>query len=286
MTQNNMGNSSYSDDESGSFIKSLYQQTKFDLEKPILDVGSGFGAMTYELAKLGAKNIYSNDLSQDNLNCMKKNIDSSFGEKKIKLEYLIGDINSKEVLAKLPDNAFSFIIAKNVIQFFDYNQLLSFIKNLSRKAAIHGVVVIVFENPYYKQLNLMIENIRHEYIQQHKESFNINMDQIVNRQYKNTVFPGFRRCSYESYTIIPHDLRLPGVPCEIPVNNGHANLLLPGVVINLMGAANFYNVLEKEYPNKDGTVLLVFIKEDHMSMKKIDRRTKSWLKKQRHNFIN
>ena len=116
LTQNNDCNSSYVDPDLDKFFKSLYRATKFNLNRPMLDVGAGYGGGTYELIKLGAKNIYANDLDKNNLACMRAHINKYANNNKAKITYLLGDISSDAVAKKLPNDKFSFVFAKNIIQ--------------------------------------------------------------------------------------------------------------------------------------------------------------------------
>lgn len=74
LTKNGFGNSSYEEPLLLSYFKFLADHTQFKLDQPILDVGAGYGEASYALIKLGAKNIYINDLDNRNLACLYKNI--------------------------------------------------------------------------------------------------------------------------------------------------------------------------------------------------------------------
>ena len=77
VTKNNNGHSTYKNDDK-EMLQFIMNHYGVPLSNPILDVGAGYGGASYDLLKLGAKTIYANDLSADNIACMKENINKAW----------------------------------------------------------------------------------------------------------------------------------------------------------------------------------------------------------------
>ena len=276
MTQNNDGHSSYVNPDLDKFLKWLHHATKFDLNKPMLDIGAGHGGGTYELIKLGAKQIYVNDLDKNNLDCMRSYISKYTRKNNADIIYLPGDISSDGILKKLPNHELSFVFAKNAIQFLSYHQLMTLIKAFNQKVAKGGIVVIIFENPYWKKLDLMIAGI----FKERRKYPNMALENIVKIAYQDVVFPGLRRCSFDAYQKAPEDMRLPGFPCKLPLENGYGQLLNPYIIVALMRSAGFNYILDEAYPNHEKTELLVFSKAHALNDSQINASFKKWVKTQ------
>ncbi len=114
-----------------------------------------FSGGANELIRIGAKNIYANDLDKTNLMCMNRYIGSTMNNKLVKVHYLAGDITSSFISKKIPNHAFGLILAKNVIHFMSYDQLIRFIELSNSKLENGGMEIIIFANPYLKELNVM-----------------------------------------------------------------------------------------------------------------------------------
>ena len=276
MTQNNIGHSTYVDPDMGVFLASLQRSTKLDLNKPMLDIGAGYGAGTYELIKLGAKKVYVSELDQNNLDCMRRSIEKIAQKNNAEIIYLHGDISSESVLKEIPDHKINFIFIKNSIQFLSHHQLISVIKAFSQKTTKDGIVVIIYENPYMKQLDLLINGI---FIQHHKYP-NLNLDEIVKSAYQNFAFPGARHCSFDAYQKASKEQRLPGFPCELSLMNGNGQLLIPEIIIQLMKSAGFSYSLGDAIHNHEKAVLLVFRKAHEINNDQIDVNIEKWVKQQ------
>lgn len=266
LTQNENGTSSYKDPELLEFFKDLSNKKLINLERPILDVGAGYGGATHELIKAGAKNVYVNDEDQRNLICMQNFINMTFDTKKINLTYLPGDIVSNLVLSELPDKSFTLIFAQDVIHFFTYDQLISFIKMLNRKSSDHGIVVIFYSKDYIQQMDSMI----YEIYKKHKLSSENSLDKLTEEIYKENSFPGYRHCSVKTYKNAPVNMRLPGFPCEIPVQGGGVGqLIVPEYLVDLMTSAGFRLIISRQYENAHQTQLLVFHKQQRVKDEEI-----------------
>jgi SAM-dependent methyltransferase len=275
LTQNDNGNSTYTSSGFADFLKSLHNATKFDLEKPILDVGAGYGGATFQLIKLGARNIYFNDLDIRNIKCASKYLEKVFGNKVVKIKYIPGDISNEEVISKLPDDKFSLIYAIDVIHFFKTSQLFRFIQMMNQKASKGAIVVIAFENKYIEQLNKLITNI----FDAHEKFPNVPIDIVVKHGYnKATIFHMNRTCSFKAYKQAPYAMKIPGFPCEIPVDSGTYQLLSPVMVKGLMEAGGF-RVLDEQAINNEYKMFLFTFKLDKKLKKEvIYKRIKEYLK--------
>lgn len=262
LTKNNRGDSSYKGDGSEDNIKYMVENLGLDLSKPILDVGAGYGTFSYELIKLGAKQLYINELSTENLTCLKRNIEKSFSEKNLNINYLVGDISDTSVFRTVPNSSLNLVYAKNVIHFFSAPQIVDFFIKAHNGLEKNGLLYLVFENPYLKQQNdLMtsIDNIEHE--NQIKGS-SISLDDIVVQQY-NTFDMGANQahCSAKDYINTPQSIRNPGFPCLIEtVRNGEPygyQLLKPEILAIILKNLGF-NIIGANYQNDiHGSIVLI-----------------------------
>lgn len=269
-TLNKKGNSSYSNSVLFEIFNILIKSYHLNLRSPILDIGSGYGEAPFELIKMGANNIYVNELDSLNMECIKKSISLAYSNNGNKLHYLAGDITAQLIESQLPNHYFGFINAKNVIHLLSYHQLISFIKILNKKSSRNGLVMIVFENPYKNELRFLINSI---YGAREKfQKYDIN--EIVEGLYDRFTFKGKRHCSSEAYQKAPAGMKLPGFPCELPVSSGVGQLLLPEIIIDLMTAGGFDTILTKSQSDHAHTQTLIFRKRENLSSKEIDRNIK------------
>lgn len=152
-TKNFDGNSNYSNPKINKDIEGLVKEYNINKNTPVLDVGGGYGDTTYALLRLGFDDIYLNDLSALNLTCAIENLNDNFGMAKTDIKLIPGNINDDTLIGKLPNNHFGLIIARNVLQFFDSENLNIFLLNMRDKMSNNGLIYFVVEQGFnYKAL--------------------------------------------------------------------------------------------------------------------------------------
>lgn len=260
LTKNNYGNSTYKGNGVEDVMRYLVLIHQLDLSKPILDVGAGYGAASYELIKLGAANIYVNELNNDNLYCLKQNLDQSFTNKKSNLHYLLGDITESKVLNKIPIHSLSLIYAQNVIHFFTAQQIFKFFEGAANILENNGLLFISFENPYLNQQNRFVDNIYNLYSLKNTDS-TISLENIVVEQYKTKDIANGLHCSAQNYENTPDSIKTPGFPCllERTVNKEYHfyQLLIPEMVGYILEHKGFKVIETKSNNDKNGTFIII-----------------------------
>lgn len=246
-----MGKSSYTDLFMGRLLSYLFSKGNFDLSKPVLIIGSGYGAGVSELLALGAKLIYLNDLSNENLSCAKRFINKKIPQKSDRILYLPGDITQQSVLKNIPDDTIGFIYVKNVIQALDANQLLRLIKASHQKLVVNGLLFFVFENPVLDQQIEMVKEINSEFEISKKGGEKISLDEVVRKYYMKD-----KKCSIRAYDNTPRSLRKNGFPCIIYNKNTFVNLLIPSQIKTLLKENGFNEIAYRTIPNHEETIIL------------------------------
>lgn len=260
LTKNNYGNSTYKGNGVEDVMKYLVQIQKLDLSKPILDVGAGYGAASYELIKFGATNLYINELSKDNLRCLKQNLDKNFKNNNLNLHYLLGDISKSKVLNAIPTHSLSMIYAQNVIHFFTAQQIFSFFENSANLLENNGLLFISFENPYLDQQNRFVDNIYNIYSAKNTDD-TISLESVVLEQYKTKDITNGIHCSAQNYENTSNSIKTPGFPCllERVINEEYHpyQLLIPEMVSYILERKGFKVVETKKYNDKNGTFIII-----------------------------
>lgn len=250
-TQNELGNSSYHDIFMGNFFGNKYLTGKINLNKPILIVGAGYGAGVAELITLGAKFIYLNDLSNENLACAKKFITKTFPLKKNFIQYIPGNISNSDVFKNIPDNSLGIVYAKNIIPFLDARQLFQLIKDSNYKLESNGLLIFVFENPVLDQQIEMVQQINLDFERASKKDKRITLDDMVKNYYHKD-----KRCSDTAYESTPKSLRMNGFPCIMYGNNFIFNLLMPSTIESLLRKNGFEVVDDIRLPKREDTFVI------------------------------
>lgn len=240
-TKNNMGKSSYTDIYMGAIFSHLYTLKALNLNNPVLIIGAGYGAGVTELLSLGAKKIFLNDLSYENLVCAKQFISQTLPKKKSLVNYLPGNITQSTIFKTIPDNSLSTIYAKNVIHFLDATQLVRLIKNSNKKLKNNGLIILVFENPVLNQQIDMVKEINSDFQHVRKINQKQTLDHMIKAHYKKN-----RRCSLKAYNATSKSIRKNGFPCIMHGKNFLFNLLMPDTIeqlliengFNMVGIAN------------------------------------------------
>lgn len=262
LTINNQGNSTYKDNDSGEIIKFMVKKFNIDLSKPILDAGAGFGTFSYELVKLGAKEIYINDLSPNNLACLKQNISLSFPENKTKIHYIEGDISNSSTVRTIPRDTLGLIYAKHVIHFFTAPQIFDFFTQAHNALEKNGILFLIIENPYLAQQEKLIDSISNTAQQNQIKGLSIPLDEIVQQQYNTfDLNTNHAHCSAKNYKSTPKSIRTPGFPCLLEsIQNGvpHSYQLLKPELVAIILEHIGFNVLGSNNQNDlRGTITLI-----------------------------
>lgn len=267
LTKNNNGNSTYKGNGQDKIIQYLIQEQGVNLSKPILDVGSGYGSASYEFIKLGATNLYINELNADNLHCLKKNLEQSFPIKGNLPHYLLGDITKPEIFNKIPPNSLGLIYSQNVIHFFTAEQIINFFIGSAKVLENDGLLYISFENRFLEQQKALLDSIDKEWgnlapkFKANKEKGKIKLDSIVMDKYRTTPFPYGTYCSALNYERTPKVIRFPGFPCLIEtVKNGqsyHYHLLEPQTIAYILQKFGFTVLGVSQYNDHNGTIILL-----------------------------
>lgn len=268
LTKNNNGHSTYKGNGVDDSIKNLIQKYRVNLSKPILDVGAGYGSVSYEFTKLGAKNLYINELNAHNLQCLKMNLERSFAMKEHPPHYLLGDITDPNIFNTIPENSLGLIYAQNVIHFFTAQQVINFFMGSARALENEGILFLSFENRFLVQQKALMDTINNEYDSIAKE-YEVNMegasmklDSIVIERYKNTpITPNGNNCSAQDYERTPKRIRMPGFPCLLESEkNGqlyHYQLLTPEIVAVILENAGFKVLGVNQSGDKNGAMIVL-----------------------------
>jgi SAM-dependent methyltransferase len=217
-TKNLDGHSTYSHFVVSDNIGNLIKHYNISLKTPTLDVGAGYGTVTYELLNLGFKNIYTNDLSANNLKCANGYLDSKFPKLAKNIKFIPGDINKKSLIGQFTNNYFGLVVVRNVLQFFDANQLDTFLTNMSKKMSKGGYIYIVIENGSTVKLLSDIDDVMNEYEKQLSiiSKTTINRDQLIderNYQYAKILYKN--KCPSSDYLKFRKSKRFLFYPCNI-----------------------------------------------------------------------
>lgn len=249
LTQNNSGRSTYKGNGVEAVVDHLINEMKVDLSKPILDVGAGYGILSYELTKRGAKNLYINELNPKNLYCLKRNIDQSFPKKLYEPHYLLGDIADNKISNQVVSNSFGLIYAQNVIHFFTAQQIVDFLAFSARALENNGLLYVSFENPCIDQQKKLVDDIYIEYANAAKihhytlKEGREKLNQIVLNQYMQTPIVYGRTCSLEDYERTLNSIKGPGFPCGLEtVVDGQLHyyqLLVPEILAGIVKHSGF-----------------------------------------------
>lgn len=262
LTLNNRGNSTYTDKDSSEIILNMVKNFNLDLSKPILDVGAGYGTFSHELIKLGAKEIYINDLSTDNLACLKRSISNSFSDKKSNIHYINGDITSSLIYRAIPEGTLGLVYAKDVIHFFTATQIADFFVETHKSLETNGLLYLVFENPYLEQQNKLINTIDSIQAQNQAKGTLIPLDDIVIQQYKTFAIGGNNaHCSADDYERTPKSIRTAGFPCLLStISNGEPyiyQLLKPELIAIMLEYIGFSVIGADQQNDAKGTIVLL-----------------------------
>lgn len=259
VTKNNNGHSTYKNDDK-EMLQFIMDHYGITLSNPILDVGAGYGGASYDLLQLGAKTIYANDLSAENVTCMKENITKNFPDKNENIHYLTGDITNRKLFSTIPTNTFGLIYAKNVIHYFTVQQLIEFIFESHNLLQDNGILFLMFENPYLTQQINMTKNIQQDYVYKKPKGDN-TLDEVVKHHYQANRLPNDRYCSFSVYEQTPKLMRTPGFPCQMDTQvNGevqHYQLIMPETLFSILEHFGFNVIVEKQYHNKLGAIVII-----------------------------
>lgn len=215
LTINGYGNSTYENEIDFLILKKMSGDINIKSLSPVLDVGAGFGAFSYNAIKHGVNSIYLNDLSNDNLSCSLENIQKHLQTKDVDINLIKGDINKTKALDKIPDNSLGMIHAGNVIHFFKFTDLAKFIQTSHQKLKPDGYLFLTFENKFLSEQRNMMERIKNT-VTLSESKTEQSIHHIIEKEYLTTSF-GFGKfhCSITSYSKLPASWRYFGFPCQI-----------------------------------------------------------------------
>lgn len=265
-TLNNDGDSAYS----SKFISDFYPQLLakgYKKSDAILDVMAGYGAELNSLLKLGAINIYVNELNASNMYCLNKYSHGLIKENKADIQYINGNIVSNEVISKLPNDHFKLVFAINGIQFLSYAEFLAFSKAMYTKMSNKSLIILAYENPYLKEQTKMVQDIGNKWATLGRNADDIN--NLVKEAFAKYSFPRMieRHCMYSKFDNTNIHMKdkekvFSIGSCSLPTNNqnGYTTLYLPTTVSGVMENNGFYLVTQNIEKNKFGTIVQMFEK--------------------------
>lgn len=235
VTQNEYGNSSYQDDGLGLLFTRLYFKGMIAIAEPIFIAGGGYGAEAYELLRMGAQEIYINDLSTNNLICAKAHLDVKFPKSDLKL--ISGDVTTNKLYHLHMKNKFGLITAKNVIQFLDGKQVDTFFNDSYSNLKQGGYLVLIYDNYFLTEQQTMISDINH------RIDNDIKVDDAVKSGFElNTIGSKKMHCSFDEFIKTDASIRSSGYPCVMRFDKRVINLLVPSEVHRILSTKGF-NVL-------------------------------------------
>lgn len=247
ITQNNLGNSSYQDEKLGQFFKKILSPTL--LKDPLFIAGAGYGSEAYELLKIGAQEIYLNDLSVGNLVCASENLNTKFPGSNVK--YVYGDITSNELYHSGMKNNLGLISAKHVINQFDSKQIDTFLNDSYDNLKPGGLLLIIYGNHFENEQQTMIADIRH-LINEGK-----TLDESVKEGFiRNTIGPEKMHCSYNDFIKTDSSIRSSGYPCIIRADTVTHNLLIPEEMEKILSRKGFHVLINTHFANQALKLLL------------------------------
>ena len=267
LTINGYGNSTYDHEIDWLILKKLSKNINIKSLSPVLDVGAGFGAFSYNAIKNGVESIYINDLSRENLICANKHIQRNLQAEKVHITLIEGNINQTKALEKIPDNSLGLIHSGNAIHFFTFTDLIDLIQNSHKKLKPEGYLLLTFENRYLSDQINMMERIEKTIKSSKVESENA-INEIIAKEYLKTSFGyGGFHCSINSYSKQPAYLRFFGFPCQInrsenpimekyqPVEN-HL-LLIPQMLVAMFENNGFSEITMAEFNTEMGAYAML-----------------------------
>lgn len=160
-----------------------------------------------------------------NLICAKKFLNKIFPNKNI--EYINSDIAYSKLYASSLENKLWLVVAKNLIQFLDGNQINNFFVNSFKNLKEGGILFLVFENPILNKQLEVIEQINKK----------INDGNFLDET--GISFLQNFNCSIEKYKETSPIIRSSGFPCIVVKNNISINYLVPNEVQRLLIRAGF-----------------------------------------------
>ena len=242
MTFNNMGKSSFEDQGMERFLEELYLQHALSTNKPVAIFGAGYGAGLPSLIRIGVKTIYLNDLSSENLFCVRNYLEQNFPKWPGVVNYLKGDVTNKEFVSSIPDNNFGLVYAKNLVQFLTPNEIYDFFNTVNKKLEKFGFFIFVFENPILENELEMRDKINREIMQiKHKKPIDFDKKILIYFN-KNSFGRAGLKCSIKDYFNTEISIRAHWWPCSIHKDAQHITYLLPEQTRKLLLKIGFNEV--------------------------------------------
>jgi SAM-dependent methyltransferase len=264
-TVNSYGLSSYTNNFSLEFIEKLDSSFEINKNSPVLDIGSGLGEFSYNSLKAGVTKIYVNDMDEQNMLCLKNNLNKTFPRNTNNITYITGSFIEEDVASKVPDNSMGFIHAKNVIHFFTFEEMFKFTEISNRKLRKDGFLFIVFENKYLDEQRKLIDLINKQL--EASKSNNLNdQNHIIENAYNSYSMGDHNyKCSSKTFSETPNEIKLIGFPCQINRSEQNSNaypafkhyqLIIPEILANLLEIKGFKNIKLAEVSNSRMFIVL------------------------------
>lgn len=261
-TKNDMGKSSYHCGISGGILQILLKRNEISKNDTVLDFGAGYGCITYELTKLGFKNVVVSDIESKNLKCLLQHQNKHFFKHKPNIRLLKGDILHNGQYESMNNGSIGLVYARNVIHLMEANDIIQLLIISHKKLKNKGIIVIEYENNRQDQLSEMINTMSKE-ISAVSHTNNIQDSELhtVKKYYEES------GCSFDDYLKVNYQYRSPGFPCQfhgfLKKNNNPVmyHYIDQKRLIALMTKLKFNVFYAKSLNNRSGTIYIFAQKE-------------------------
>jgi len=257
LTKNDMGKSSYHCRVSGGILQILLKENDISKNDTVLDFGAGYGCITYELTKLGFKNIVASDIESKNLQCLLHHQNTHLFTHKPNIRLLEGDILHNGQYESINNASIGLVYARNVIHLMQANDIIKLIKISHQKLKNKGIIVFEYENDKQSQLSEMINTMSKE-ISTVRHTKNIQDSELhtVKKYYEES------GCSFDDYLKVNYQYRSPGFPCQfhgfLKKNNNPImyHYIDQKQLMSLLAKLKFKVFYAKSLNNRSGTIYI------------------------------
>lgn len=254
-TFNHYGKSLIDEDKASKLIQHWSRSVDIDLSSPIVDLGCGYGRLSYALSKMGAKDITAIDVSPANISKAKADWENQPTHGQTQLNFSAADITKTSSIKKiLPKGQAGFVFSNQVFQYLPGQAIENTLENAHYSLKNGGTFLMTVQNP--------VDQVQMSHWYQ--EQYDVAADHILNatgnpsRAQMNHEVKRFEvllnETHQQQYEVLPssylHYLnkRLPLYPLELKaktVELGEApirHLLFPQNMKSLMQQAGFTDV--------------------------------------------